>query len=92
VKLIVRRFRFFIFQFVWKAIRGELTTRCRIAQGAMGLLAWAFSRELVARLHRIANKDEPVSHHPGDDAVLLLIHLNLAVDELTRAVKTLASK
>jgi hypothetical protein len=48
--------------------------------------------ELVTRLHRIANKDEPVSYHAGDDAVLLLIRLNLAMDELTRAVKNLAAK
>jgi hypothetical protein len=47
---------------------------------------------LKARLHRIATKDEPTTHDIEEDTVLLLIRLNLAVDELTRAVKALAGK
>ena len=47
--------------------------------------------DLMTRLHRIAGKDEPVSDDIGADTVLLLIRLNLAVDELTRAVKALAT-
>ena len=48
--------------------------------------------DLMTRLHRIAGKDEPVSDDIGGDTVLLLIRLNLAVDELTRAVKALAPR
>jgi hypothetical protein len=48
--------------------------------------------DLMARLYRIAGKDEPVSDDIGADTVILLIRLNLAVGELTRAVKALATQ